>query len=256
MGTDSIERNTPALTGFRRGIRHAALAILDATLPEPCALCGRPILSERDSGAPICRSCTASLPTPETPRCRICSASLISEHEICTRCRDRDFAFRRNISLYAYRGYAKRLVRRYKFDGVHALAGCIACGVAKLIESACPGAPIVPVPPRPRRRGFRWPGRRVDQVERIVRILASRHHIEVRRLLLRDAGAAQKNLGYEERLGNLTGKFRCPEMSAPPPDRVVLFDDVFTTGATASECARVLTEHGVREVDVVTVAID
>jgi len=65
------------------------------------------------------------------------------------------------------------------------------------------------------------------------------------------AGKAQRELGLAHRGGNVAGVFVA--CRAPPP-RVVLVDDVYTTGATASEAARCLVRAGARRVDVLTFA--
>ncbi len=71
--------------------------------------------------------------------------------------------------------------------------------------------------------------------------------------LERRAGPAQKLLGYEERLLNLRGTIR---LRTRIPGEPLLLDDVFTTGATASECARLLRLAGAARVRVLTLAID
>jgi competence protein ComFC len=161
--------------------------------------------------------------------------------------------FERNVSLFPYRGAAKRAVQAYKFHGASTLARFFAAGLTDLRSTVAPEAPVVPVPPRPGRRSL---GRRSDQVTRIVSIMQRRHRVPVMRMLKRDGGRAQKELDYEERLRNLKGRFRLCSTAPPLIGLVVLLDDVFTTGATASECARVLKDGGATSVIVLTLAVD
>jgi predicted amidophosphoribosyltransferase len=92
-------------------------------------------------------------------------------------------------------------------------------------------------------------------VERIVRALTREVPLDVRRLLVRLGGAAQKGLDFEQRRTNLRGMIRVRERAIVPA-RVVLLDDVFTTGATADACAGALHEAGCGEVCVLTLAIE
>ncbi len=77
----------------------------------------------------------------------------------------------------------------------------------------------------------------------------------VRRVLARIPGPAQKGLAFADRLQNLQGRLVLRERTGLP-EEVVLIDDVFTTGATADECARLLREAGVLRIYVATLAID
>lgn len=75
-------------------------------------------------------------------------------------------------------------------------------------------------------------------------------------LLVRRSGGAQKGLQYQARLENIRGTVALSPRAGQLPHRVVLIDDIFTTGATADECARVLRRGGVKKVFVLTLAVD
>lgn len=74
--------------------------------------------------------------------------------------------------------------------------------------------------------------------------------------LVRRSGGAQKGLQYQARLENIRGTVELKRGARQLPYRVVLIDDIFTTGATADECARVLRRGGVKTVFVLTLAVD
>jgi predicted amidophosphoribosyltransferase len=92
----------------------------------------------------------------------------------------------------------------------------------------------------------------------IARRLESSHGAIVLRILNRRAGPAQKGLDFAARRENLRGRIGPAGRTGkrPPPPEVVVIDDVFTTGATADACARVLRGMGSRTVSVVTLATD
>jgi ComF family protein len=112
------------------------------------------------------------------------------------------------------------------------------------------GVPLVPVPAHPRRRrrhGF-------NQAEVIARGLARREAAPVRDLLVRTADhGPQVGLERRARLVNARGSVRSRSFSCPP-ERTVLVDDVYTTGATLDACARALLVAGVEEVFALTFA--
>ena len=228
-------------------------------LPRHCLLCGKLLLAEiavKDGIAvPLCPRCLDLLETPSDPRCSTCSQPLISEDRLCMRCRTRSYPFRMNFSLYSYDGPIKAMLHQYKFQNQRVLAHLFAALLAPHLRQAFPGDPIVPVPARPANRRKRgW-----DHVGVIAEILHSRYGCRVVPLLQRSGGAAQKSLDFEHRTTNLRGRIRFNRRLTSEkarPKRIVLLDDIFTTGATAGECSRVLLEHGVQEVAVMTIAVD
>jgi ComF family protein len=173
---------------------------------------------------------------------------LSSEIGICTRCRVTEFAFEANHSVFAYGGEIKELIARYKFSGRMRLSSLFAAYLASSVREKFPDTVIVPVPPRPH-------GEKPDHVERIAKRLEAAHGFTVARPLQRVGGFSQKTLDFEERKRNLLGMVRFrPGFAAP--ERAVLLDDVFTTGATADACARALRDAGCGKVFVATLAID
>jgi competence protein ComFC len=228
-------------------------AALDLLYPGRCLLCGEELRFELPPFCPVCAGCLRSLhPLGTDRRCRVCSLPLISEQETCIRCRGRSYSFRRNLSLFEYRGAVRELLYQFKFRNRVRLGSVLAAFFAQTLPGPRSDILLVPVPANPvsvRARGW-------DPMYVIAGELARSHGFPVRRLLSRRVGAAQKTLSYEERRSNLEGKLRLAPRALVGAGRVTLLDDVFTTGATASECARVLTEAGVRSVDVLTLAID
>ena len=226
--------------------------------PPRCLVCGTALEPGEQvySGVPVCPDCLAAPVLIVPPRCNLCGRPLISETEICTLCRHRTYPFSRHWSLYEYRGSAKRLIGLYKFSRIRGLSRFFADSLAEDLGHYCckENAVIVPVPGNPssiRKRGW-------DQVLLISRLLEGSYGFPVVEVLSRRRSKTQKSLGFSSRTSNLEGKIRIKTggRNTEVPKDVILLDDVFTTGSTASECSRVLFQGGAERVRVMTLAID
>jgi ComF family protein len=153
----------------------------------------------------------------------------------------------------SYEGSARSLVRSLKFRGALRLADTMA---AQMAANAPPGLlegrSLVPVPLHParrRRRGF-------NQAMAIALALSRRTGLQVADCLERTSGgarASQVGMARDERLSALEGSIRL-RARAPVPLRVLLVDDVVTTGATLRACAAALATAGVGEVGAIVYA--
>lgn len=229
-------------------------------------LCSR-ILTGADSVVPgLCNSCLKRTFQARIRGdvCRVCGRPLISTSETCLYCREHDFEFEWNTSLFIYEEPVRTLIRMYKFHSqrqlAHLWAFLLNARLKQLFSKnscSCRSSSdpvIVPVPGRRssvRKRGW-------DQVEVIGSILRTRYHVHVAEMLARSGSRSQKELGYQKRILNLRGNITLRKAffrrGQDMPQHVVLLDDIFTTGATLNECARVCKLHGAVHVDGLTIA--
>ncbi len=182
-----------------------------------------------------------------------CSIPLISEAEICTRCREQCYHFICNYSLCEYRDIIKELIYFYKFKAKQSLAFFFAELLYKYLSRKKQKFFLVPIPSirsNVRKRGW-------DHIKGITRVLHNRYRIPVLSCLKRKGGVTQKDLSSRDRFANVLGKVFCIHPQKLIGIReAVLLDDIFTTGATANECARVLLNNGIKKVSVLTIALD
>lgn len=230
-------------------------------VPLRCCVCAEPLLQAPFTALRICPVCLRRLFSEQLSqlnqagRCRICGIPLISEEAVCLGCRSAQFYFIEHRSVFMYRDTAEDLIRIYKFEPLPALAQVWAFFLKKLIGTAnagsAPGTVIVPVPARRasvRSRGW-------DQMRLICRYLRQRYRLPSEFLLHRTGGSAQKSLNYAQRMQNLSGRITCSRTAEKGGRKVLLIDDVYTTGATLNECARTLQSAGFEEISALTLAM-
>lgn len=217
--------------------------------PQRCMVC-RTVLHDRDALINgLCNGCLRGLlrSTLKPPACSICGGPLISEADVCMYCRRQDFEFRTNHSLFVYDGMVRTLLKKYKFESNKQLAVVWASLIASYLRPLGRGKVVIPVPGRRgsvRKRGW-------DQMQLIADILQARYHIPCLKVLYRTGGQSQKELSYGERLKNLRDCIQVKDGRIPK--EIILIDDVFTTGSTLNECARVCKNHGAADVSCVTI---
>lgn len=221
--------------------------------PHTCILCGTLLDKDDDRGYPLCAACENSLPDPPDKRCLCCGRPLISEIERCMVCRQHTFAFDRLIPLYPYQDEKSgALVRAFKKGKRYSLAQFWVGKLENVLKHEYEALGIVPVPPRPEKiiKGEH------DQVEILASLLELRG-FTIARILAREESQQQKKLNRSMRLESARKAYRIQEpFTNRAPQRIILLDDVFTTGATLDTCARILKDNGATWVGAVVLAYD
>lgn len=243
-----------------RGARLAAAHLLDVLLPPRCLACEAEV-AEQGTLCPACFGSVAAITAPFCARCGVPFAHAGQAAEagkarlLCTPCRDRPPAFRQARAALRYDGGAKRLILPFKHgdrtDLARPLARQMARAGADLVARA---DVIVPVPAHWRR----LVARRYDQAALLARALGVVTGRPVVPDMLRRSRATPPlgAKGAAERAVTVAGAFAVPRRGAAllPGRRVLLVDDVMTSGATVNACAAVLLEAGAAAVDVLALA--
>ncbi|MGF1470499.1 MAG: double zinc ribbon domain-containing protein [Rubrobacteraceae bacterium] len=210
-------------------------AFVDLLFPQRCVAC-----SKRASDL-LCGGCFEALPYVGTPVCYRCGMPTAFETFVCEECKGVDLGFVSARAPLRYEGVGKEIVHALKYRGytrvVERLMVPLMIGV---VQGSFDTVACIPLHrSRKRRRGF-------NQAELIAKAVAERMKIPFSAKLeavrqTRD----QVELSAEARRKNVEGAFRA---QGPVRGKVLLVDDVFTTGATLSAGAEVLVRAGAAEV--------
>src|SRR5688572_12615207 len=211
-------------------------ALVDLFYPEICVGC------ERRSSDVLCRACFETLPYVGSPVCGRCGLPTAFATSVCERCKYVDFGFESAKAPLKYEGVGKKIVHALKYRGHKRVVEKLATPLMIQAIGDGPVDAVVPVPlhrSRLRRRGF-------NQAELLARGVAERITATVSDTLevVRTTGD-QVELSAAQRRANVAGAYRAKK---PLRGRILLVDDVFTTGATMSACAGALVNAGAAEV--------
>lgn len=193
----------------------------------------------------------------ETPRCETCSQPFEGEvgHFVCTNCRGRAFHFTHAVGVMRSVGVVRELIHRFKYSGEVWLAEPLGDFLdhgwedPRLVGEGIDA--IVPVPLHKLRKRER----EYNQAEILGKSLARRKKMVFFDALERTRyTTTQTRMDREGRMQNLRDAFRLRQNAQVQGKHLLLVDDVFTTGSTLDECARVLIKGGAKSVRALTVA--
>ena len=206
---------------------------LDLVWPRKCIVCRR--ILEKEPGM-LCPDCRRQLPAPQRGPKR-------GEH------------YRRCVSVFSYEGAWRESVLRYKFGGRRVYARVYGPLLAEVVRRELDGKydvlTYVPLSRKRRRE------RGCDQAELLAESAAEALGVPVFRLLerVRNAPPQSRISGAAERRANILNSYQAADPSSLAGRRVLLIDDILTSGATLSEASRVLLQAGASSVVCATLAL-
>ncbi|MDD5483613.1 MAG: ComF family protein [Kiritimatiellae bacterium] len=228
--------------------------LFDIMFPRACAGCrGRP----GGEFLYLCWDCLAQIKFIKFPYCLLCgnpASGILPRQYLCADCRKRRPFFDCARSAALYDGLMKEMMLDFKYRRAVWLGpdlGQLMCACLRAHFQVPEIDIIVPVPLHKSRARERTYNQSFLLAGEIARRLGKRPVEGLRRLT---ATKSQTHLTSAERAANVRGKFAINRLCAVQNRRVLLIDDVMTTGATVNECARVLKEAGAQEVLVLTAA--
>ena len=274
-------------------LRRLVTAVVEAVFPSKCLACGcfiHPqdgVLSQDFSIPPysgqcedvqadglvhhlmqayLCANCTRKVTMVESPFCLVCGLlfkNKEADDRLCGDCITSPKKFRVARASVVYDEAFMNLVLNLKYHGKIQLAkplgGLLLVAFLQYWDAGDIDI-VVPVPlfqKRFKQRGFNQAFVLIQKWEDLAKELdvdLSGFHIERQALIRNRSTATQTGLGRKERMDNIKNAFSVPESHKIDGKRVLLVDDVYTTGATVNECSRELLKHGAACVDVLTVA--
>lgn len=255
---------------MRRMMRPVLAAAADLIYPRLCSGCKVPLEPAAPSTGVqtwFCPACEKNLPWLEAPYCRVCGEAYdgsFSAEFRCMNCSGRRLQFEFAIAACHAADTVRELVHQFKYEHRLQLRAALAALLLRTLDEprlsreSLAGWLLVPVPlhrEREKEREYNQSWELCQRLQHLTGIPAAKALARTRET------DAQAGLDREQRLQNLRGAFTLRkawpwQQKIPLHGRsILLVDDVFTTGATTNECARVLRrEGGAQKVVVITVA--
>jgi len=240
--------------GANHPLRESLRAIGSLFYPAACAVCVAPV----ECAEYLCATCRAKAPRITAPFCAKCSEpfpAAVSGPFTCANCAHRTLHFDAAIAVYRSRGIVRKLIHEFKYGHQRHLRHPIAAWLAETLDDPRLRDRsfdlIVPIPLHPareRERGF-------NQALLLAEDLSAAASLPLQGVLDRVRyTTTQTAYDRAERMENLHNAFRLRKNADVRGLRVLLIDDVLTTGSTLSECARVLKAAGAISVYAATAA--
>lgn len=219
-------------------------SFIEAIYPTRCVVC------KEASGETICSSCCGRLSLIEEPICARCGKPTGADVNSCLDCRGR-FKFTKARSLGLFEDGLKEAIYALKYKNRRPVAAYLARLALPLTQEFAPVDLITFVPLsrlKARKRGY-------NQAELIASELSKLAGLPTMGCMKRiKEEMDQVGLSQAQRRKNVSGVFLVTSSQVIQGKRVLLIDDVFTTGATADECASDLLKAGAARVDLLTMA--
>jgi len=229
-------------------VQKALISFRNRVLPPACLFCGSPL---SDKGEPFCVSCLERL-ADSVVRCPCCALPVGSkgvQPHLCQSCQSGVSLMGTSCALGGYSGVLKEMVQQFKYSGRFYLDKPLARLLAdKVVPGSCDLIVAVPLyEQRQRKRGYNQAALLAGKMGGWLDVPVNPH------LLIRSRKTiSQQGLNRAERLQNVKGAFSVS--GEVVMKRILLVDDVMTTGATVNECCRVLLKAGADQVDVAVIA--
>ncbi len=228
-------------------------SLVDLIYPPVCAGCGGEV---EPTGPPACDACLHSTPRIERPVCQTCGSSVENPHtKRCPECPEKAYYHRARALLDYQDETVKHLIHGLKFQFQTGLAAPLGALLLNAFDDYFKDEhydAIVPVPLHRRRKRQR----EFNQATLIAQAIHTKHNLPiVENVVARTRHTKpQTSVAPPKRKTNVVGAFEVKDASQIEGARLLIVDDIYTTGSTINELSRVLIEAGAKHVDVLTLS--
>ncbi|MDP3386917.1 MAG: ComF family protein [Eubacteriales bacterium] len=226
--------------------------ISEILLPEKntCLVCGYkdPYINT----SYICLHCESLLARLEGILCIKCSKSMANDGDLCGDCVKMEKVFDKSLALFQYRDEAKALINDFKYHNKSYLYKVFGFQMVKFLKDIdlTDIKAVVPVPvhkAKELKRGY-------NQSELLASYISFNLGLPMLKLVKRNKDTTpQSRLEGYARWNNMAGAFEI-DKGVPIPDKILLVDDIYTTGSTVNECSKVLKKWGADEIICLAIA--
>ena len=231
-------------------------AIRDCIYPPLCFFCSAYCSDENETG--ICSGCLSQIHYIQKPLCGRCGKPFTHEfvtEYLCGDCLNSERYFSRARAVGMYSGVLRNAVHLFKYQLKNSLARPLGTLMARRMESVLTDGSfhaVMPVPLHPKRlrsRGF-------NQALSLARFVSNYYSIPLDRynLVRKRCTHSQVGLSEVKRKANVRGAFVVVKERGVQHKHILLVDDVYTSGSTVDECAKVLMNAGAQTVQILTLA--
>ncbi len=218
-----------------------------------CIFCKKPLLILEEHE--VCKDCISKLMYLHAPLCDICGRPLADLNNVCLECKEEKVYFEKAVSVFYFAGLIQSIIHRLKYDGDIKVAHPI--GIFMSYEIKRMGWHrdldiIIPVPlhaERLHQRGF-------NQSFLLSEIMGRECRLDVRDNILKRIRYTESQIHFSkfERIMNVKDAFYIENNKPIINKKILIVDDIMTTGATLNECSRILKQAGAKEVYCITAA--
>lgn len=228
------------------------MGILNILYPERCPVC-HGILQGKDF---VCPSCRQKLPYIKEPKCKKCGKEMEKEEqEYCRDCQRFSHSFDKGGAVFAYDQVMRKSISMFKYHNRREYARFYAAEMyehCRHFLNTCNPDVILPVPihrQKKRQRGF-------NQAELVAKKLGKMMKVPVdsKYLIRREKTVPQKELSRQKRKANLKQAFKVNKTNRTY-ERVLIVDDIYTTGATIDAISEILRENQVKIIFFLTICV-
>ncbi|MBU1043633.1 MAG: ComF family protein [Candidatus Omnitrophica bacterium] len=243
-------------TSFLR-IKQGIRRVIDLIYPRFCVFCHSKLNSNSDYN--LCSQCALEINPIKAPFCLKCGAKLDQLSQIryngCNRCSNKKYHFDQVLSACKYKGMVKHCIHLFKYKRKRKTKNILSDILIRFLnENFCPkNIDLITAVPlhkhKLRDRGFNQSDLIADKISTALGIESSLDNLcRIKKTV------SQVTLNAQQRQLNILGAFSCKNPEEFKNKRILLIDDIFTTGSTLDECARVLKQSGAKEVTCLTIA--